>query len=188
MLGRKLGKLVFDSKPRADNYVLTRQARRDWYIIVKAPANNFIWCQLQCSDWVYRTFYQCLIMWTWPAISIEASTVHGDTLEVSKSILVNGLKLTQYSYMSVRCQTSLLNTLLLNARFSRHTWSFSSSAACFFSRIFLAARRLLSRRRSVRVFWKHQNLMSDGKKLFASTWFFLEQRASVMSLEFLDFQ
>ena len=34
MLGRKLGKLVFDSKPRADNYVLTRQARRDWYIII----------------------------------------------------------------------------------------------------------------------------------------------------------
>ena len=32
MLGRKLGKLVFDSKSRADNYVLTRQARRDWYI------------------------------------------------------------------------------------------------------------------------------------------------------------
>ena len=32
MLGRKLGKLVFDSKSWADNYVLTRQARRDWYI------------------------------------------------------------------------------------------------------------------------------------------------------------
>ena len=51
MLGRKLGKLVFDSKPQADNYVLTRQARRDWYITtpkMKPSFNNMSFLDQRC--------------------------------------------------------------------------------------------------------------------------------------------